>query len=389
MEILTKEKMKQILYGATFLGGGGGGPLETAVEILEKLAEKMDVSVTMIDLDDPEIQAGDYGAMVACLGSPEAMKSGTFGPDGYASFEAFKEAVAAEDPPKNVKYLYSGEMGGFNTFAPMLVAIYSDADPAKRVKLLNADANGRAVPELNTSLNAARGFAPDPVGMGTMNVSVPGGPCNKVIAHTSKDSEAERIARGICGVFDNQIGFSTWAMSRADLEGNGVVGCVGKAMAIGEALEKAAAEGANVMKYLGGVLECRSLGSGTIIKKETKIIAGFDCGTTTIRIDGEGAPTYTIDFQNENLIMRDDSGKAIITAPEIITMVCLDQDNYAHPLNNASTAEGMRIELILVPSDDKWWDKALTPPPNECWLDCLKRVGYTGPQIRYSGEANS
>lgn len=380
--VLGEKQIKQILYGATLLGGGGGGPLETAVEILEKLvAANKNVEVTMLSLDDAAVDVNAYGAMIACLGSPEAMKKGTFGPDGVASFEAFKKALAPEG--KEVKYLYSGEMGGFNTFAPMLVAIYSNDDPAKRIKFLDVDANGRAVPELNTSLNAARGFAPYPVGMGTLNVSKPGGPCNEIVAYGDSDSESERIARGICGVFDNQIGFSTWALCKSEFEANSVVGCVTRAMKVGEALEKAAADKASdPFTYLNGVTPCRRFGVGKILKKDTQIIAGFDCGTTTIEItDGEETGVFTIDFQNENLVMRRADGSAIITVPEIISLICLDKNHYAHPLNNASTEVGMKVELILAPSDDKWWDAPHYA--NKCWLDCLKRVGYTGPQVRY------
>ena len=69
-----------------------------------------------------------------------------FGPDAVHAFKAFQKAFIAEG--KEVKYLQSGEMGGFNTFTPMLVAILSDKDPAKRIKMVDVDCNGRAVPEL-------------------------------------------------------------------------------------------------------------------------------------------------------------------------------------------------------------------------------------------------
>lgn len=379
---LTEKDIKRILYGATFLGGGGGGPLETAVEILEKLvAQNKNVEVCMRALDDPEVDPKGYGAMIACLGSPEAMKAGTFGPDGVASFEAFKKALAPEG--KEVKYLYSGEMGGFNTFAPMLVAIYSSDKPEERIEFLDVDANGRAVPELNTSLNAARGFPPRPVGMGSLNLSTPGGTCNEIVAYTENDVEAERIARGICGVYNNQIGFSTWAMCKDEFLANAVNHGVSKALAVGEALEKAAAtQSADPSAFLQVATECSLFGRGKIIKKETRIIGGFDCGTTTIKIpDGERAGIYTIDFQNENLVMRRSDGTAVITVPEIITMICMDQGMRAYPLTNASTAEGMEIELYTAPADEKWWSDDFHA--NLVWMDCLKRVGYDGKQVRH------
>lgn len=378
---LGKEEIKEILYGATFLGGGGGGPLETAVEILEKLAKTRDVSIPLRTLDDPALDAKGYGAMVACLGSPEAMKSGTFGPDGVAAFNAFQKSVEKEG--KTVKYLYSGEMGGFNTFAPMLVSIYSKGAPGGQIEFLDVDANGRAVPELNTSLNAARGFMPYPVGMGTLNKGESGGACNELIAYGATDSESERIARGVCGVFDNQIGFSTWAMCKTEFEAHCVPGCVTRAGNVGRALEKARENPqTDPIVFLQKATTCSLFGKGKIIKKETKIVSGFDCGTTTIQITkGRETGIFTVDFQNENLILRREDGSAIITAPEIITMICMDQAHYAHPLNNASTKQGMEIELIFAPADDKWWEEKFGA--YRVWKDALARVGYTGEQIRY------
>ena len=83
-----------------------------------------------------------------------------FGPDAVHAFKAFQKAFIAEG--KEVKYLQSGEMGGFNTFTPMLVAILSDKDPAKRIKMVDVDCNGRACPEMNTTLTATGIILPSP-----------------------------------------------------------------------------------------------------------------------------------------------------------------------------------------------------------------------------------
>ena len=94
------------------------------------------------------IRDSAYAVMVAGLGSPVAMLDPDmprFGPDAVFAYRAFQKAFAAEG--KKLEYLYSGEMGGFNTFTPMLLAILSDKDPAKRIKFVDADGNGRAVPE--------------------------------------------------------------------------------------------------------------------------------------------------------------------------------------------------------------------------------------------------
>ena len=160
MKRLYEQDILEILYGATLLGAGGGGPLKFGIDMLNRAKEEgNEIAVDLIDIE--EVGEDDYCAMVAALGSPVAMLDTSlpmFGPDAVYAFKAFQKASLVEG--KKVKYLYSGEMGGMNTFVPILVAILSDKDVDKRIKLVDADSNGRAVPELNTTLNSFYGHPP-------------------------------------------------------------------------------------------------------------------------------------------------------------------------------------------------------------------------------------
>lgn len=370
MSTLKRDDVEYILWGATFLGAGGGGPLTPSIVMLNKLEKEHKVQLELLDLD--QITAVDYGAMVACLGSPEAMKKAEFGPDAVNAYEVFQKALALEN--KQVKYLYSGEMGGLNTLVPMLVAVLSSEDPSKRIKMLDVDANGRAVPELNTSLNAARGFAPYPVGMGSMKG-------NKIVAYGISDEESEKIARALCQIYGSQIGFSTWAMNKLELKNNSVVGCVSKAREIGYNLMLARHEQKEPIDYLKNIMTCRLFSSAYITDKQTKQVEGFDIGVTTLQ-DIKTQETFTIYFQNENLVLLRKDGSAAITVPELISMVCRDNSAYSYmPLDNATTQVGMRVDVILSPANDLWWNE--DHKAYEVWIPCLKRAGYTGKQVRY------
>ena len=230
---LTACEIDSIMVGATFLGAGGGGPLDTGRELLKKQTSGS-YSIDLYSMDEiPEKERdATYGAMVACLGSPQKIKeNGTFGPDGVACFDAFKKAMLLHG--KEIKYLYSGEMGGMNTMVPMVVSIIAKQQGGSSIGLLDFDANGRAVPELNTSLNAARGFAPNPVGLGALP-AVGGKSCTECIIECETDTESEAICRKLCEIYNSQIGFSTWAMSVKELKDNSVLGCVSTAERIGE-----------------------------------------------------------------------------------------------------------------------------------------------------------
>lgn len=84
---LTACEIDSIMVGATFLGAGGGGPLDTGRELLKKQTSGS-YSIDLYSMDEiPEKERdATYGAMVACLGSPQKIKeNGTFGPDGVGA----------------------------------------------------------------------------------------------------------------------------------------------------------------------------------------------------------------------------------------------------------------------------------------------------------------
>ncbi|MEA4963137.1 S-methyl thiohydantoin desulfurase domain-containing protein [Lutispora sp.] len=369
MRKLYKQDIIEILYGATLLGAGGGGSLSQGLSMLKGLEDSGEkIELDLLELN--EIKDNEYAAMVAGLGSPVAMldpNQPMFGPDAVNAYRAFQKAFIAEG--KECKYLYSGEMGGFNTFTPMLVAILSDKDPAKRIKFLDVDSNGRAVPELNTTLNVYYGHPPKPMGLGSLHG-------DEIAVYPITDHSGEQIARQLCMLYNMRIGFATWGMNKAEMAEALDVGCVTMAQNIGKAFLAAKNKGADLMTELKKVMEVREFCRGTIEKLDIKAEGGFDFGTTVVK--GEDGHKYFIDFKNENLILRDENGKTCLTAPEGIGLVDLDT---LTPLTNADTKEGMHLLVTMAPAHPNWWDekhKAYT-----CWLPELERVGMKGKQVRY------
>lgn len=369
MRVLKEKEIVEVLYGATLLGAGGGGSLVYGTDMIAKLKEEgKDVSLEL--LSPEEIADDEYAAMVAGLGSPVAMRddsNGMFGPDAVYAFKAFQKAYATEG--KSVKYLMSGEMGGFNTFVPMLVSILSDDDPEKRIKFVDCDNNGRAVPELNTTLTSYYDHPATPLGMGSFNG-------NEIIVFPQTDHDGEAIARQLCMLYNMRIGFATWGVNKKDMLNDLVPGCISKAQKIGAAMFAAKENGTDVMEELQKATEIREFCRGKIKSVELKQIGGFDCGTTTV--EGEDGHTYMIEFKNENLILKDEDGNVKLTAPEGIGLIDLDN---IYPLTNADTKEGMNLLVTMMPAHPNWWDedhKAYT-----CWLPEFEKVGYTGGPVRY------
>ena len=291
---------------------------------------------------------------------------------------------------KEIKYLYSGEMGGMNTMVPMLVSIIAKQQGGSSIGLLDFDANGRAVPELNTSLNAARGFAPNPVGLGALP-TVGGKSCTECIIECETDTESEAICRKLCEIYNSQIGFSTWAMSVKELKDNSVLGCVSTAERIGENIKmiqkKPELDLTGVLNDAG--YACRRLIRGKIKDKIIEVVHGFDLGRTVI-CDDETGEDYTICFQNENLYVykgtEPTEENVLITAPELISVFCrLDKngDPYYLPVDNSTTEVGMSVDVIVSPADKKWW--AEDKRAYRCWVKTLRDARYHGAQIDYNG----
>ncbi len=363
--ILYKKDIEEVLWGATFLGAGGGGSLQFGLSMLEKLVKDgVDIQLELVSVD--EIEENDYVAMVAGLGSPVALLEGSFGPDAVYAFKAFQKAFAAEG--KQVKYLYSGEMGGFNSFVPMMVSILSDEDPKKRIPFVDADGNGRAVPELNTSLGSARGYPPYPIGLGNAQGDM-------VIAYPTSDKAAETIARQLCMAYGMKIGFSTWGLSREELRNNAHIGCITYAQEVGKAI-LAAKDSGKIADELKKAMELREVCVGTVEKIDLKAEGGFDFGITTILADD--GKTYYIDFKNENLLVRGDASEAFITVPDLI---CLLDADKCYPLTNADVKEGMRVFVCLSPAHPFWW--ADDKKAYSCWTPLLEKVGYSGELVKY------
>ena len=369
MRKLYEKDMVEILYGATLLGAGGGGSLKVGLKMLENLkAEGHTLEISLLNLD--EIADDEYAVSVCSLGSPVEIlnpEKPTFGPDAVHAFKAFQKAFAAEG--KEVKYLVSGEMGGQNTCTPFLVSVLSDEDPDKRIPMVDVDNNGRACPELQTTLTTYWNHPPKPMGMGSMYG-------DEIIVYPTTDEAGEQIARQMCMLYGMRIGFSTWGLNKAEMSEALCVGCLTQAQEIGHAILSAKETGADVMSELKKVMEVREFCRGTIEALETRSVGGFDCGTTVVR--GDDGHKYFIDFKNENLILRDESGETILTAPEGIGLIDLDNNL---PLTNADTYQGMRLLVTMTPAHPNWWDPERKP--YECWLPELEKLGMKGKQVRY------
>jgi DUF917 family protein/Asp/Glu/hydantoin racemase len=371
-----KDDIVHVLKGAAFLGAGGGGSMEYGLGLLDELESKgYDIQFRLLSVD--EMDETKYAGMVAALGQPTSIDPVKLADDLPGAYKALQIACAADG--NDLQYLYSGEMGGFNTMVPIFLSIVSNTDPKLRIPILDVDANGRAVPALDTCLASARGIPPSPLGMaGHKNEE----PQYRYISWPEDAADAEALARALGGGWYDLIGFSTWAMSKGQIKQNACENYISYARRIGEALDNTAMPLYDALHSV--IPKIKEFFSGKIVDVVSDSGSGFDKGTVVIA-DPNGSATIGIKFQNESLYVGKYDGKIFsdicLTIPELISMV---DTNTRKPLTNDNEKDiiiGQFVTVFLSPAHYFWWD---AKNAYESFRGTLNDNGYTGPFIKYN-----
>lgn len=188
--VLSRQDIINIIYGATVLGAGGGGSASSGLEMLENYIKKHgDPKLRMISTGEMNVNA--YAAVTAGMGSPVALKDIDFTPYAVNAYNALVDMAATMG--RTLSYTIPVEIGGFNTFVPMLIAMMND------IPVIDADGAARAVPALDTLLLHVNGLDTSPLAMADHKN-------NRLtieLADPRDAHEAEVIGRNICVAFDS------------------------------------------------------------------------------------------------------------------------------------------------------------------------------------------
>lgn len=360
---LNKKDIKNVLYGATFLGSGGGGSLKDGLRLLEGFSEE-DVKLELLSPSDME--DGAYAASVGGIGAPSAMIENHFGDESIYAYEGMQKAAFFSG--KDIKYVMGGELGGFNTMVPMYVAI------KKGIPFIDGDGNGRAVPELSTGLQPIHDVLPFPLVVAGGN-----GDVVVILIKDHKDHEsAENLARHISMANGMSAAFCTWLATGEDIINKLAPNTITECKKIGEAIVNARDNNLSLESEISKVKKCRQLCLGKIVDIQLKTEGGFDFGTTFIEGYGDyKGKTFSIDFKNENLVIQDDSSNVLLTVPDMICMI--DTDSY-EPITNADIVKGMNISIFGTFAPENWWR---TGEGFNNWRHILTKVGYNGEVVKF------
>ena len=381
MQKFSYHDIVDMIWGATLLGGGGGGSSLNGMDLLERymaghgLSEE-DISVDVIEPE--EMEDGAYAAVTAGMGAPTAIKDVDFSKYATNAFELMQEFVL----PQKVSYSMAVELGGFNTFVPMLISL------EKKIPFVNTDGAARAVPALPTLLLHVNGNDTSPLVMA--NAYDGENEYDKVTIRLkdAKDAAlAENLARGVCIAFKMLSGLCGWMTEKETIKKTLPAGTVTLSQKVGSVLRDGSVSDKFAKLSEAGVVKCREFARGAVTGGGNVQEKGFDFGFIEVT-DAKSGVVWRIEFQNENLVLSTGGGKigeVKMTAPDIIC--CYNSDD-STPLTNADFFDGdgklvkQNVVIGAVKVDEKWWITGEERVAS-VWKEYFGHVNYDGPIVKY------
>ena len=156
MRKINEDTIRNIMKGAALLASGGGGSLNDGFIMLDAFKQNHPDSKVEVSVIKPsEMQPGTNSIVVAVMGAPSGGTNLDITPCVLHAYDEAKVVAAGENV--QIPYTMAIEMGGFNTFVPMLISLSNETP------IIDADACGRAVPALDTILSHINGCKTSPV----------------------------------------------------------------------------------------------------------------------------------------------------------------------------------------------------------------------------------
>ncbi len=357
---LKEQDLWDIANGACLLASGGGGTIDAPKWIIPEILKLSD-HVTAVGRD--EVEAGSQGAVVACMGSPKALKEIGFHGSAFRAWDLLELTL-------KTKFAFSIaiETGSVNTFIAMLTAVKMG------LPILDADGAGRAVPTL-AMLTFSQPIPISPFTIANEAAKAFDEPDARAALYGKTPTDIENLARpfiSVPGEFDQTAGVAGWAMGKTDIEQKNplIWGTVARALAVGRALRTQKDPMTALEKVLGKDVSLIFKGKLTrIVQTES---GGFDRGVLTFE---DGKKTLHIVNQNENMIAWDaDTDRPVAMAPDSISYV----NEAGQALSNADLSQGDPVYIVGIRADERLRTDAYLKAQ---FIEGVQNVGYYGKYV--------
>ncbi len=243
MKKLNLQELHDIMMGCAILGTGGGGSLTEGASVVEK---QWNAGKEFKLLDFSEIQDDAYYASPYYCGCmvPEEQEA------EEELFDGSDIALSVRELEKYMNTNFHGvvsiEYGAGNTGEVMAIA----AQTGKYI--VDADAAGRAVPELQFSTYYVTGQPIIPLAVGTIYGDV------AIIPTVKEDARAEALTRFMAVATHGAVGMTDHPILGKDLKHAVIPGAISRAQKVGRARREAAESGKDpiqaILETAGGKL---------------------------------------------------------------------------------------------------------------------------------------
>jgi DUF917 family protein len=295
---LGSEHVAPLALGCAVLGTGGGGhTYESELQTIQALEEHGRVELV-------DVAALEPGGIVMPLGHIGAPTVGLEKLDSGQEAGHIRARVE-EELGRPVVAIMASEIGGANGVLPLAWAARLG------LPLIDADAMGRAFPEVQMVSMHVAGLHPDLI----VICDVVG----SVVSIRARSGEwAERVARHVTVAFGGTSLMADYVMPVERVAGAVIEGSVSRALNIGRAM--LAADGDPVGALVAELGAARLI-DGKVVDVERRTTGGFVRGSVVVEGTGEDAGRVVrLEIQNENLAAFED-GEVRACVPDLITVV--------------------------------------------------------------------
>ncbi len=351
MHSVTLADTRAIAIGAGILGTGGGGSTYLNRLRLDNEIRQRGRNVAIVQADDVPDDAlvCAVGGMGAPTVSNEKLQAG---------HEIATAVRALEDHLRRKIYaIVIGEIGGGNAIGPMVAALQCG------LPVVDGDGMGRAFPELDMDTFMIYGVSPAPFVLADSHGNV------AIFTRIASAKQAEEFARRLTIEMGGSAALVMPVMTGAELKATVIRDTVSLAKRIGDTVLDCRARSIEPAETVAALCNGRVLFSGKIIDVERRTVQGFARGKLIISAFSQqhppnslgilppvrrgdrggisgGVAQLRIDFQNENLIARNNE-EVLCAVPDLITLVSLDD---GEAIGTESLRYGLRVAVLAMPA---------------------------------------
>ena len=328
MKEISFQDLDALATGAWVLGtGGGGDPYCSLVAAKELYRDGRVVAL----LDPADLGDDDLVAMVSFQGAPLVNSERL--PDPALMVKASR--VMEEYIGREFTAIMSSEIGGSNGVQPLLAAA------SIGLPLVDADAMGRAFPDVSKTCFAVRGLQPWPLSVVDVRHNV------AIIPKGVDWFWMERISRQIVTEMGSTASTCKAPRTGREVREHGILGSVTRAIEIGRLLDEARRSHADpvdrLLRQEGGL----ELFRGKVIDVRRRTTGGFLRGDTSIEgMDGYRGERLDLSFQNE-FSVASRGGTVVATVPDLI---CVLDSLSGEAIGTETLRYGQRVSVIAMPS---------------------------------------